>query len=61
MSPNYDPNFPSGLDIKPLEILSSDADARFDSTAQEGAIRTYGIAGRIWSTSPVPPSDTLLM
>ncbi|KAI1796932.1 hypothetical protein LXA43DRAFT_494625 [Ganoderma leucocontextum] len=51
MSPDYDPNFPAGLDIRPLEILSYDADARFDSTAQEGAIRTYGIAGRIWEAS----------
>ncbi|KAI0749661.1 hypothetical protein C8Q80DRAFT_1163279 [Daedaleopsis nitida] len=46
-----DPNFPPDLDIHPLPNSSSDADARFDSTAQEGAIRTYGIAGRIWEAS----------
>ena len=48
MTPSYDPNFPADLNIKPLAHSASDADTRFDSTAQEGAIRTYGIAGRIW-------------
>ncbi|TBU45693.1 putative methyltransferase-domain-containing protein [Dichomitus squalens] len=51
MTPSYDPNFPADLNIKPLEASASDADARFNSTAQEGAIRTYGIAGRIWEAS----------
>ncbi|PIL35462.1 hypothetical protein GSI_02189 [Ganoderma sinense ZZ0214-1] len=51
MSQNYDSNFPAGLNIRPLENLQSGADARFDSTAQEDAIRTYGIAGRIWEAS----------
>ncbi|KAI0719402.1 putative methyltransferase-domain-containing protein [Cerioporus squamosus] len=51
MSSGGDPNFPADLDIHPLVNLSSDTDARFDSTAQEGAIRTYGIAGRIWEAS----------
>ncbi|TFK93684.1 hypothetical protein K466DRAFT_478202 [Polyporus arcularius HHB13444] len=51
MSSGGDPNFPADLDIRPLASLSSEADARFDSTAQEGAIRTYGIAGRIWEAS----------
>ncbi|KAI0833609.1 hypothetical protein BC628DRAFT_1308409 [Trametes gibbosa] len=44
-------NFPSDLDIHPLASVSSDADARFDFAAQEGAIKTYGIAGRIWEAS----------
>ena len=48
MTPSYDPNFPADLNIEPLANSASDADTRFDSTAQEGAIRTYGIAGRIW-------------
>ena len=48
MAPGEDPNFPADLDIHPLASISSDTDARFNSTAQEGAIRTYGIAGRIW-------------
>ncbi|OSC96893.1 hypothetical protein PYCCODRAFT_1399711 [Trametes coccinea BRFM310] len=51
MAIDRDPNFPSDLDIHPLASASSDADARFDSVAQEGAIRTYGIAGRIWEAS----------
>ncbi|KAI9066270.1 hypothetical protein FKP32DRAFT_1589782 [Trametes sanguinea] len=51
MAIDRDPNFPSDLDIRPLASASSDADARFDSVAQEGAIRTYGIAGRIWEAS----------
>ncbi|KAI0775104.1 hypothetical protein BD413DRAFT_603104 [Trametes elegans] len=46
-----DPNFPSDLDIHPLASASSDSDVRFDSVAQEGAIKTYGIAGRIWEAS----------
>ncbi|KAI0326410.1 hypothetical protein GY45DRAFT_1328936 [Cubamyces sp. BRFM 1775] len=49
IAPN--PNFPSGLDIHPLGSAVSDSDARFDSVAQEGAIKTYGIAGRIWEAS----------
>ncbi|CDO74663.1 hypothetical protein BN946_scf184828.g3 [Trametes cinnabarina] len=74
MAIERDPNFPSDLDIQPLASASSDADARFDSVAQEGAIRTYGIAGRIWEAShamlayldpesvmdfdPLPPTTT---
>ncbi|KAH9847683.1 putative methyltransferase-domain-containing protein [Lenzites betulinus] len=45
------PNFPPDLDIHPLASATSDADARFDSAAQEDAIKTYGIAGRIWEAS----------
>ncbi|KAI0649007.1 hypothetical protein C8Q79DRAFT_486816 [Trametes meyenii] len=51
MGANGDPNFPSNLDIRPLASATSDADARFDSVAQESAIKTYGIAGRIWEAS----------
>ncbi|OJT02476.1 hypothetical protein TRAPUB_7043 [Trametes pubescens] len=51
MAPDKDPNFPPDLDIHPLESATSDADARFDSAAQEDAIKTYGIAGRIWEAS----------
>ncbi|EIW57675.1 uncharacterized protein TRAVEDRAFT_126360 [Trametes versicolor FP-101664 SS1] len=51
MAPDKDPNFPPNLDIHPLESATSDADARFDSAAQEDAIKTYGIAGRIWYAS----------
>ncbi|KAI0636034.1 hypothetical protein C8Q77DRAFT_609694 [Trametes polyzona] len=51
MIPDKDPNFPAGLDIHPLASATSDVDARFDSAAQEGAIKTYGIAGRIWEAS----------
>ncbi|RPD60194.1 hypothetical protein L226DRAFT_535122 [Lentinus tigrinus ALCF2SS1-7] len=51
MASGGDPNFPADLDIYPLASVSSETDARFDSTAQEGAIRTYGIAGRIWEAS----------
>ena len=43
-----DPNFPLDLNIHPLLDATSDTDIRFDCKAQEGAIRTYGIAGRIW-------------
>ena len=48
MAIEQNPNFPSGLDIHPLGSAVSDSDARFDSVAQEDAIKTYGIAGRIW-------------
>ncbi|KAI9000444.1 hypothetical protein BD414DRAFT_471585 [Trametes punicea] len=51
MAVDRDPNFPSDLDIRPLASASSDSDARFDAAAQEGAIKTYGIAGRIWEAS----------
>ncbi|KAH9944824.1 hypothetical protein B0H21DRAFT_439503 [Amylocystis lapponica] len=59
------PNFPSDLDIKPsaaphsapssvgvtdIDVLAS-ADDRFGAAAQENAIRTYGIAGRVWEAS----------
>ncbi|KAI0663827.1 putative methyltransferase-domain-containing protein [Cubamyces menziesii] len=51
MAIKQNPNFPSGLDIHPLGSAVSDSDARFDSVAQEDAIKTYGIAGRIWEAS----------
>ncbi|KAI0671844.1 putative methyltransferase-domain-containing protein [Trametes maxima] len=51
MGVHEDPNFPSNLDIRPLVSATSDADARFDTVAQEGAIKSYGIAGRIWEAS----------
>lgn len=55
MAPDKDPNFPPDLDIHPLESATSDADARFDSAAQQDAIKTYGIAGRIWYAG-IPPN-----
>jgi len=42
-----DPNFPNGLDIKPLHV-GSEFDNDFDYDAQQEAIQTYGIAGRVW-------------
>ncbi|KAI0367981.1 hypothetical protein BV20DRAFT_969814 [Pilatotrama ljubarskyi] len=51
MTLDRDPNFPPDLDIRPLANASTDSDARFDSSAQEDAIKTYGIAGRIWEAS----------
>ncbi|KAI0950798.1 hypothetical protein AcW1_008007 [Taiwanofungus camphoratus] len=63
MGPN--PNFPSNLDIIPSVAPTqcrSDVDSqnrkaadyidvRFDTAAQADAIRTYGIAGRVWEAS----------
>lgn len=48
-----DPNFPPNLDIHPLvhrdhERTGSGSDRKFDASAQEKAIREYGIAGRVW-------------
>ncbi|KAI0359749.1 hypothetical protein OH77DRAFT_1419059 [Trametes cingulata] len=51
MTLDRDPNFPPDLDIRPLASATSDLDARFDSSAQQDAIKTYGIAGRIWEAS----------
>ena len=46
-------NFPDNLDIRP-SILNdivrqgTDSERVFGKEAQEGAIRLYGIAGRVW-------------
>ncbi|THH32254.1 hypothetical protein EUX98_g1931 [Antrodiella citrinella] len=53
------PNFPADLDIRPLthhddfksDVLPSDFDRKFDASAQEEAIRAYGIAGRVWEAA----------
>ncbi|KAH8101007.1 putative methyltransferase-domain-containing protein [Cristinia sonorae] len=61
------PNFPADLDIRPLVNAttndSSDADRNFNASAQEEAIREYGIAGRVWEAAYAmtaylqPPKD----
>ena len=49
MIPDYNPNFPSGLDIRPSAYIDRDEpDDRFGENAQAQAIETYGIAGRVW-------------
>ncbi|TCD63203.1 hypothetical protein EIP91_005842 [Steccherinum ochraceum] len=49
------PNFPSNLDIRPnaQEIVTAESgsDRKFDASAQEEAIREYGIAGRVWEAA----------
>jgi len=46
------PNFPADLDIRPLTHASaSNSDRKFDASAQEEAIREYGIAGRVWEAA----------
>lgn len=44
------PNFPANLDIRPSvqQTAGSDSDRKFDVSAQQEAIREYGIAGRVW-------------
>ncbi|KAL4249709.1 hypothetical protein ABKN59_006128 [Abortiporus biennis] len=49
---NYDPNFPPNLDIHPLDYnFTGQNNDSFDISAQEEAIKTYGIAGRVWEAS----------
>lgn len=49
MISDNNPNFPSGLDIKPSEYIGrNESDDRFGEKAQTQAIETYGIAGRVW-------------
>lgn len=47
-----DPNFPKGLNIKPLDALKfgsrTSFEDGFDLQAQQDAIQSYGIAGRVW-------------
>ena len=40
----HDPNFPRGLDIKPLQIPTDQRELE----GQTAAIAQYGIAGRVW-------------
>ena len=42
------PNFPPNLDIHPSKSYFRENEDHFDTTSQEDAIRTYGIAGRVW-------------
>lgn len=42
------PNFPTGLDIRPLVADGEEDSLAFDSEQQERAIQKYGIAGRVW-------------
>ena len=46
MTSEVHPNFPSGLNIRPL--VSSLDENVFDEANQEDAIEQYGIAGRVW-------------
>lgn len=42
------PNFPPDLHILPSKNAYKEHDCQFDFRSQEDAIRTYGIAGRVW-------------
>ncbi|KAL5486040.1 hypothetical protein ACEPAI_7084 [Sanghuangporus weigelae] len=44
------PNFPHGLDIRPL-VLDNDENGCFNAEAQKRAIQRFGIAGRIWEAA----------
>ncbi|KAH7106204.1 hypothetical protein BKA62DRAFT_686353 [Auriculariales sp. MPI-PUGE-AT-0066] len=49
-----DPNFPHGLNIHPSHgsLISIDDDlSQYSTVAQEHAIASYGIAGRVWEAS----------
>ncbi|EAU85547.2 hypothetical protein CC1G_06260 [Coprinopsis cinerea okayama7 len=45
------PNFPQNLDIKPSTSSENVAGDRFGIDAQQDAIQTYGIAGRVWEAA----------
>ncbi|EJD06514.1 uncharacterized protein FOMMEDRAFT_131441 [Fomitiporia mediterranea MF3/22] len=44
------PNFPHGLDIRPL-VSERDENGPFNAEAQKHAIQRFGIAGRIWEAA----------
>ncbi|KAJ6513066.1 putative methyltransferase-domain-containing protein [Mycena sanguinolenta] len=46
-----DPNFPQNLDIKPSLPSGQVADETFDFSHQQDAIRTFGIAGKVWEAA----------
>lgn len=50
MTNAHDPNFPVGLQIRPLDTSDKFLESgwSFDASAQKDAIRKYGIAGRVW-------------
>ncbi|CAL1717095.1 unnamed protein product [Somion occarium] len=47
------PNFPPNLDIRPSILSEGIAKFVFGTHAQANAIRTYGIAGRVWEAAYV--------
>ncbi|KAF4571278.1 S-adenosyl-L-methionine-dependent methyltransferase superfamily protein [Pleurotus pulmonarius] len=53
MTNPHDPNFPEGLQIKPLDSSDQFLESgwSFDASAQKNAIRKYGIAGRVWEAA----------
>ncbi|KAI5119426.1 hypothetical protein M0805_009877 [Coniferiporia weirii] len=51
MTSTSHPNFPDGLDIKPLILGGDEKGSTFDAEIQEKAIQQYGIAGRIWEAA----------
>ncbi|KAF7424453.1 hypothetical protein PC9H_009760 [Pleurotus ostreatus] len=53
MTNAHDPNFPVGLQIKPLDISNQFMESgwSFDASAQKDAICKYGIAGRVWEAA----------